>query len=287
VKNIARKREADSIGRSMETIADIRKMPELGKGDIHIWGVHLPDVLDRLELLRGLLSNAEREKAARFHREVDRNSSIAARGALRILLSGYTGIPADGIQFHYSKNGKPHIVPPAASRLPAESVPQAARPLTAEQQGRRAGGGTKIGRQDGGDTVSFNVSHSGDWVVLAFGRNRNIGVDVEKIKREMDVLPIAKRYFTPEERVLVENAEDRHAVFFELWARKEAYVKACGSTLFTELSSFPVPMEEVGKKDGWYFRRLEAGSQYAAAVVTDKVLTDVPCYDFGGLKWES
>lgn len=76
-------------------------------------------------------------------------------------------------------------------------------------------------------------------------------------------------------------------MFFQLWARKEAYVKACGSTLFTELGTFSVPLGERAKKDGWFFHRLEAGSKYAAAVVTDRELASVPCYDFGGWKWDS
>ncbi len=63
-------------------------------------------------------------------------------------------------------------------------------------------------------------------------------------------------------------------------------MKACGSTLFTELSSLTVPLTECGEKNEWIFQRLEAGSKYAAAVVTDQPLTDVPCYDFGGLKWQ-
>ena len=278
----------------METIGDIRKLPELGDETIHIWGVHVPDVLGQLDALHAVLSASEQEKAARFHREADRQSSIAARGALRVLLSGYTGIPAAEIEFTYSENGKPGLVPPAASRLPAEAVSQVIARSTsnlrlpsAEEQGRRDACGTKTSRQDGGDTVSFNVSHSADWVVLAFGRNRDIGVDIEKIKREMDVLSIASRYFAPEEIALIENAEDRHAMFFQLWARKEAYVKACGSTLFQELGSFSVPVEEYGEKDGWIFQRLEAGSKYAAAVVTDKKADNMPYYDFGGLKWDS
>ncbi|MCF7817468.1 MAG: 4'-phosphopantetheinyl transferase superfamily protein [Kiritimatiellales bacterium] len=230
----------------METITDIQKLPELDGASIHIWGVHVPDMHDRLAALRGVLSEKEQEKAARFRRETDRESSIIARGALRVLLSGYTGIPAAGLDFHYSENGKPHV---------ADS------------------------------NVEFNLSHSGDWVVLAFGRSRNIGVDVEKIKWTLDVESIAARYFAPEEIALIENAVDRHSMFFQLWARKEAYVKACGSTLFSELSSFSVPIEDRGERDGWIFQRLEAGSQYAAAVVTDQKLANVPCYDFGGLAW--
>ena len=231
----------------METINDIRQLPELSGDAIHIWGIHVPTMLDRLDSLESVLCEEERAKAARFRRATDRQSSICARGALRILLSGYTEIPALDITFHYSENGKPRL---------ADSA------------------------------VNFNVSHSADWVVLALGHNRNIGVDVEEIKREMDVLPIASRYFTPSEIELIKAADDHHELFFQTWARIEAYVKACGSTLFSELSTFSVPLTDA-EKDGWHFRRLEAGSKYAAAVVTDKPMAHVPCYDFGGLKWDS
>jgi len=219
---------------------------------VHIWGVHLPGVQDRLARLQALLCDAEREKAARFFREADRQSSIAARGALRFLLSGYTGIPAVEIAFDYSDNGKPHVI---------------------------------------GSDVEFNVSHSADWVVLAFGRNLQVGVDVEKIKRELDLFSIASRYYTPEEVALMTSADDPHMVFFQLWARKEAYVKAQGSGVFRDLKNLRVPLDgnrlpDVAEKDGWHFHRLEAGSKYAAAVVTDRKLSSVPCYDFGGLKWD-
>ncbi len=248
--------------RFMETVEHIDNLPELSTDAIHIWGVHVPDVLGRLNVLHAVLCGREQEKATRFHREADRNSSIAARGALRILLSGYTGIDASEIVFEYSENGKPHL------------VSQAARLLPPEQQGRRAAC----------DTVDFNVSHSGDWVVLAIGRNRHIGVDVEMIKRGMDVRPIASRYFTPEEVTLIEKAKDRPALFFQLWTRKEAYVKAAGSTLFRELSSFAVPADDT-EKDGWFFYRLNAGSEYASAVVTDRPAPLIPCYDFCGLRF--
>jgi 4'-phosphopantetheinyl transferase len=234
--------------RFMETISEIEQLPALSADVIHIWGVHVSDMQDRIGALYDVLCEKEQQKAARFYRDSDRHSSIVARGALRILLSAYTGIPATEINFHYSETGKPHVK---------------------------------------GSDVDFNVSHSSEWVVLAIGCNRQIGVDIEMIKREMDVMSVASRYFTSEEIALIEKAEDRHMTFFQLWARKEAYVKACGSTLFRELSSFAVPTEEQGEKDGWYFHRLEAGSKYAAAVVTDKKPATMPCYDFGGLKWDS
>jgi 4'-phosphopantetheinyl transferase len=248
----------------METIENIRNSPPLANDSIHIWGVHVPDMLGRMNALQEMLSAREMEKAARFQREADCQSSIVARGALRVLLAGYTGIPASEIEFVYSKNGKPALVPPASSRLCAEQ-----------------------GRQGACDTISFNVSHSGEWVVLAFGCDRAIGVDIEQIKPTMDVNAIAARYYSQPEMEWVEKSDDPHTVFFQLWARKEAYVKACGSTLFTELKRVSVPLEDGVEKDGWCFHYLEAGSKYAGAVVTDKPLVSMPCYDFGALKWDS
>lgn len=241
------------IARFMETVSDIRALPVLADDQIHIWGLHVPEMAGRMEALHARLSEQEQAKAARFRRAADRQSSVSARGALRILLSGYTGVAAQEITFQYAENGKPHVADLA---------------------------------------VDFNVSHSGDWVVLAFGRGRNIGVDVEKIKWELDVEAIAARFFSAAETALIQAAADQHTVFFQLWARKEAYVKARGSGLFRGLSHFTVPIEngalpETGESDGWIFQRLEAGTKYASAVVTDKMLGGVPCYDFGGLKWDS
>jgi 4'-phosphopantetheinyl transferase len=250
----------------METVEHIRKLPMLGNDAIHIWGANVPEMRVRLDALSAVLNGDELAKADRFRREADRSSSIVARGALRVLLSGYTGLPAAELQFQYLETGKPFLAVPQASRLLApEELP---------------------GRRDACGTIAFNISHSGDWVVLAFGRERQVGVDIEQLNRATDVLAIAERYFTQEEIGLIRSADDQHATFFNLWARKEAYIKARGSALFRELTSFAVPQGDV-EKDGWFFQRLEAGSKYAAAVVTDKAVSDMPCFDFGGMQWDS
>lgn len=244
----------------------------LGNDAIHIWGARVPDLEGRLEDLKSLLSTEESVKADRFYRPADRASSIVARGALRVLLSGYTGLPATELRFQYLETGKPFLAVPQASCLPRGS----------EASRLEAGGTIEEQQKYPPHEIAFNISHSGEWVVLAIGRNRNIGVDVEKIRRDMDVMSIASRYFTPEEAALIESSDDIHALFFHHWSRKEAYVKAIGSGLFRELSSFSVPNEDA-EKDGWIFQRLEAGSKYAAAIVSDQPINSVPCYDFAAL----
>ncbi len=226
----------------MEMIDHINSFPALPEEAIHIWGVHVPEVQDRAAELELVLSAHEREKAARFRRAADRVSSISARGALRMLLSGYTGIPTAAIDFSYTDTGKPYIR---------------------------------------NSDIAFNVSHSSEWALIAIGRGRKIGIDIQKIKRTMKLEPITDRYFSLEEQSAMLAADDPCALFFELWARKEAYIKAYGSTLFSELKRMSVPIEAVAEKEGWFFHRLEIDPQYAAAVVSDRPIERLPCYNFG------
>lgn len=234
----------------MEIVDDIQSLPDLGLDCIHVWGIHLPNMIGRIAALYAVLCEEEREKSDRFFRKQDRHSSIVARGALRILLSKYIDVPVDKIAFQYLETGKPYV-------------------------------------ED--SDVGFNVSHSAEWVLLAFGRKRQVGVDVEKIRYSRDVETIAERYFSPEEIGLINDATDCKSMFFQIWARKEAYVKALGSALFRELGSFSVPIFEnelpsFGEKEGWGFHGLNIDPVYAAAIVTDRPFSSVSCFDFCALK---
>jgi 4'-phosphopantetheinyl transferase len=51
--------------------------------------------------------------------------------------------------------------------------------------------------------LRFNLSHSADVVLLAFTRNKNIGVDVERIRPEFAAKEIAGRFFSQEEVALL------------------------------------------------------------------------------------
>ena len=91
--------------------------------------------------------------------------------------------------------------------------------------------------------IEFNVSHSGDVFLYAVSRGRTVGVDVEWKKEGLAVEAIARRYFAPgEARLLLEQApsEQRLPNFYRCWTRKEAYLKAKGTGLTTELHAFEV-----------------------------------------------
>ncbi len=75
----------------------------------------------------------------------------------------------------------------------------------------------------------FNLSHAGDYAVLATSP-APVGVDIEQI-REEDILSLGKGFLTEPEYLLLEQAGDKCALFFDLWTRKESYLKMLGAGL--------------------------------------------------------
>jgi phosphopantetheinyl transferase len=88
--------------------------------------------------------------------------------------------------------------------------------------------------------VTFNLSHAGGVALLAFSRSRELGVDVEGVRRDLDVDSIARRYFSLHEQrdLATFNSEERYETFFRCWTRKEAYIKAKGEGLSLPLDQF-------------------------------------------------
>lgn len=95
-------------------------------------------------------------------------------------------------------------------------------------------------RQENGKIITdfcyVSFSHSSDMAVCAIS-NTPVGVDIEKIK------PIKKRdkyhFFTSEENEYVNSAFNTQISFFEIWTRKEAYLK-CAEVNSAELSNISV-----------------------------------------------
>lgn len=86
---------------------------------------------------------------------------------------------------------------------------------------------------------SFNLSHSGEWAVIACG-NRPLGVDIQRMRPVSPDLYL--RFFTKEECEYIQSQSktNRTAAFFKLWTLKESYLKATGLGLALSLSAFRV-----------------------------------------------
>ena len=81
----------------------------------------------------------------------------------------------------------------------------------------------------------FNLSHSGQCIVLAFSRDQELGVDVEResVHRRHSPLELAKRFFTLEESSALAMLDESrlNTAFMQLWTCKEAVLKALGHGL--------------------------------------------------------
>lgn len=98
-----------------------------------------------------------------------------------------------------------------------------------------------LGKQD----FHFNISHGGDWVVLAFG-DSEVGVDVEGGRPNIDPEALAGRFFTPEEQAYILEEKSRcRERFLEIWTGKESYLKYLGTGLRKPMTSFSVLSPEL------------------------------------------
>lgn len=115
----------------------------------------------------------------------------------------------------------------------------------------------------GNSGICFNISHSGSYVVLAFG-DRELGVDVECVGQAN--LKVAKRFFTGREYdhlMELGEAEQRDA-FYRIWTGKEAVVKAAGCGLSLSPRSFSVLKDRVELSGNVYElgrQRIETGEE--------------------------
>jgi 4'-phosphopantetheinyl transferase len=207
--------------------------------DVWVWQLEVP-AGERARLTR-FLSADELQRAERFVTARDRERFVVARGGMREILAHEVGISPGKIEFHYTKHGKPELIPPA---------------------------------------IFFNLSHSQNRAALAISSGCEVGIDIEAIRplkediaanyfsrgeiAELDGLP----------------PDDRLAGFYRCWTRKEAVLKALGEGLSRPLDSFEVSialelparlnrMEDEGNAaENWQLATIDVGAGFAGALAS-------------------
>jgi 4'-phosphopantetheinyl transferase len=156
---------------------------------------------DAIAAAVAVLSDEELAQYRRFHFAEDARDYALAHALLRTVLSRDGAHAPREWQFGKTPEGKPFV------------------------RDADAGG------------VSFSLSHTRGMVACAVTRDADIGIDVERINRDVNAGGIAVRFFAPVEAAALGNLapEVRTGRFFDLWTLKEALVKALGLGL-----SFPL-----------------------------------------------
>jgi 4'-phosphopantetheinyl transferase len=181
----------------------------LGNDEVHVWQVALDRTPSQIDRFRRTLATDELARADRFYFQKDRERFIVARGVLRSILGCYLDRTPSSLTFCYSPHGKPALV---------------------SEQSR--------------DALRFNLSHSNGLALYAVVRGREVGVDLEFVRCDLQVEQIAERFFSPHEisRLRALPAALRRFAFFLCWTRKEAYIKARGEGLSLPLDQFDVSL---------------------------------------------
>jgi len=227
----------------------------LAAGEVHLWRADLGIESGQRQGLLQTLSADERERAARFHFDRDRDRFIAARGILRAILGRYLSLNPAQVQFTYSPHGKPSL---------ANDCDGAAGKLHPPGQ------------------LCFNLSHANDLALYAVAWNCRIGIDLEFLRPLSDLEKLAERFFSTGEATAIKALalEQRPAAFFRCWTGREAYLKATGEGLAgletVELSlkpGSPVRLHRInGDADAvadWLFQPLDVAVECRAALVVE------------------
>jgi len=217
--------------------------PTLLPGEAHVWRASGGPDAAALARSAFVLSDDERARAARLHFERDRIRFIRAHGVLREVLARYLAAPPARLSFVKGPFGKPSIA---------------------------------------GSALEFNLSHCEDMVVVAISGCGAVGVDVERVRDMPDAKSLAAHFFAPAENAALAAApvSERRGLFFSIWTRKEAYVKATGEGLSRPLDSFEAARLEPPPPPCAALCDLPLGPWHAGALASFGTIGRLQLHDF-------
>lgn len=211
--------------------------------EVHVWRVSLDQTEEDCLRLERTLAEEETRRAARFRLHAHRSDYVVAHGALRTIIGGYLEVASRELQFSTGTRGKPMLAHPSGA-------------------------------------LQFNLAHSGRLALVAVARTRPVGVDIEAIRAETRIMPIAQRHFSPRETAALAELPEaaRVEAFYRCWTRKEAFLKARGEGLLWPLDQFDVSVQpgappallrirnDPDEAARYSLHDVDAGPGYAAAV---------------------
>jgi len=230
----------------------------LDSNHVDIWRISTQLDGRQLAHFESVLSARQRERAARLKVDDKRTQYIIAQGLTRRILGRATAVPAEAIEFTRGPKGKPYL-----------------------------------GNASAEADIQFNMTHTSHMALIAVTRQREIGIDIERIRQNLAWEKLARRYFSAREQeaFCAQPPDTRLRAFFVCWTRKEAILKAIGTGLSGGLGSFDVsvdpdsPPRLLGNRwngrfhGDWSMVHLEPGESYVGTLVTEHRGIALRCWD--------
>ncbi|WP_282123523.1 4'-phosphopantetheinyl transferase family protein [Algibacter mikhailovii] len=228
----------------------------LATNQLHTWVLYFDVLEEKKTFLKKFLSQDEIIKASKFRFDKDKNCSIITRGALRLLSGMYLNMSPENIIFKYGDYGKPDF------EMETE--------------------------------LKFNVSHSGNMAIIGFVLNKDIGVDIEKIKYDFEVMDIVDNYFSQLEIESLKKlpVQEHNQGFYRCWTRKESFIKAKSQGLSFALDSFSVSLDSDDKaqllethwnpdeKESWRLFSFSPDTDYLGGVTVQSTIEQIEYFNF-------
>lgn len=164
---------------------------------VFVWYVPLACTASAEQRLSNFLDPVETARAARFPSRDEKRRHVVSHGVLRLILSEFTGCGPRDIHIATTARGKPYVV---------------------------------------GRGPHFSLSHCGDVALVAVTAGGPTGVDVERVRSDLDLNTFARPLLAgPDIAQIVELApEARRREWFQAWTRMEAVAKASGIGLIDD-----------------------------------------------------
>jgi 4'-phosphopantetheinyl transferase len=232
--------------------------PAWPEGEVHVWRTTLDWPEKSIAGLAPGLTADEQQRMHTFRFEQDRKRYLIGRGLLRKVLARYLKVAPHELCFDYTSFGKPHLAAGLAEPL------------------------------------QFNVSHSGELLLIAVAEGRALGIDVEQVRTDIDAAAIAAHFFSANEQSALAKLAGTVQVnaFFDCWARKEAFIKAKGDGLSLPLDQFDVSLmpgerarlletrPDSAEALRWCLVELDVAAGYKAALAVEGSGWTLKCWDW-------
>ena len=227
----------------------------LSEDHIDVWLCDLKQLSGEINNFYSILSEDERERADKFKVEDKRQQYIITRGALRQRLGLVTNIKPEDFVFKILEHGKPVM----ANNYQCADI-------------------------------TFNVSHSHDFALIAISQKHHLGIDVEKINHESKHDQLVTRFFSNAEQIEFQSIAktNKARAFCACWTRKEAFIKAIGDGVSYGLDKFDVTVDPENNTpeitlhnpsgDTWSAINLPINNDYMACLVSNSRDINARCW---------
>ncbi|REG76919.1 4'-phosphopantetheinyl transferase family protein [Algoriphagus antarcticus] len=219
------------------------------RNNLDVWRIFIPDFIGRITDEIHLVNDKELSKSDSFIQEEDKIRFLLGKIYLRKILSSYLKIAPEEVVFSFTEFNKPYL--------------------------------------DAYPNLNFNLSHSGDYVIIGLSNRWSVGVDIEVMNTKNDLFSMIYNTMSVVEVPSILNSDTPRLMFYKHWTRKEALLKGVGIGLIDDLKGFSVcdgfnfvPSELSNFTSTLNVRNFIMDDEYSVSIAYDTTIRVIRFYEF-------